>query len=85
MHYLRFCGGGLKTSSLAFLFVPNPNVTFERSLGPGVPPCEGESAADEILENPGFIDGIGDTELLFGATDEKPDGAGLPPFIMDCS
>jgi hypothetical protein len=80
--HLRFCGGWLKDSSPAFLFAPNPIVTFERSLGPGVPPCDGESTADEILENPGLTDGTGDAELLFGAMEEKPDGARLSPLII---
>jgi hypothetical protein len=80
--HLRFGGGWLKASSPAFLFVPNPIVTLERSLGPWVPPCDGESTADEILENPALPDGAGDAELLFGAMDEKPDGAGLSPLII---
>lgn len=80
-NHLRFGGGGLSASSPAFLFVPKPNATLDRSFGPGVPPCEGESTADdEILENPGR--GAGDAELLLGPIDEKPEGPGLFPFII---
>lgn len=50
-----------------------------------MPTCDEESIADEILENPGFIDGAGEAELLLGAADENPDGPGLSPFMMDCA
>jgi len=77
-HHLRFEGGGLPASSPAFLLAPNPNATFDRSLGTGVPECVGVSTADEILENPAFM-GAGEAELL-GAIEENPDGPGLSPF-----
>jgi hypothetical protein len=61
----RLFGGGVpSTSSTAFLFDPNVNVTFVRSLGTGVLSCEAvpSSTVDvDILEKPGL-------------------GAGEPPF-----
>lgn len=70
----RFGGGVPWASSPAFLLVPKPNVTFDLSP-PSAPVCEGESTADDILENPGL-----------GAGEPEPDGTGLAlaDAIKDC-
>lgn len=86
MSYWRFLGGGdPSASSPAFLLAPNPNVTFDRSLGTGVLPCEGESIA-EILENLDLLAvGAGEPVSGVGAIDEKPEGPGLVLLLAcDC-
>jgi len=58
--------------------VPNPNATLFRSLGTGVPPCEDESTADEILENLDIAAvGAGEPVSGLGMREEKADGPGL--------
>jgi hypothetical protein len=76
VHQRLFVGGVPCASSPAFLFVPNPNVTLDRSP-PSDPVCEGESTAEEIRENPGL--GAGELELM------PEEGPGLAfADIKDC-
>jgi hypothetical protein len=88
-NYRLFGGGDPCASSPAFRFVPNPNATLFRSLGAGVPPCEVDSAADDILENLDLAAvGAGEPASGLGIRDEKPDGPGLMlskfAFACDC-
>lgn len=71
-------------SSAAFLFDPNPKATLVRSPEAGVAPwdCDGVSTVDDILEKPGFA-GAGDPESYLGPVEEKPEGAGLIPSMLD--
>lgn len=79
--HLRFDGGASIASSPALRFVANPNATFARSLGTGVPPCDDDSATAvaDILEKPAR--GAGDP-LAVCMPDE---GAGLSVRCNCCS
>jgi hypothetical protein len=67
MYTHRLVGGDVpEASSPAFLFVPNLNTTFARSLGTGVLSCEVRppSTADiDICDKPG----LGAVEVVFGS------------------